>query len=139
MMISDDAAHRIESEPRSFANSFGGEKWLEDMGQNSGRNSGSVVANLDQYAVEFPRGTHPQFALPMHGLDGVGHQVGPNLIELAAEGADARQAFVIFAKHGDTGLEFMVQNRKCIFESLMKVDFLHRSLIHIRVLFDCLD
>jgi hypothetical protein len=32
MMTPDDAASRIQSQARSLANSFGGEKWLKDVG-----------------------------------------------------------------------------------------------------------
>ena len=91
MMIPDDAANRIQSQTRPLADSLGGEKGVKDMRQNLWRDSGSVVANFDEHAVKVARGPHPQLTLPLHGLDGVGNQVGPNLIELTTIGANFRK------------------------------------------------
>ena len=72
MVVPDDAANSIQSQACPLANSLGGEKGLIDVRQNLGRDSRSVVANLHQHAVKFARGPHPQFTLPVHGLNGVG-------------------------------------------------------------------
>ena len=109
MMTPDDAASRIQSQARSLANSFGGEKRFKYMSQNIRWNPRTVVANLDEHAVEFACGPHPQFTLPVHGLDRIGHQVCPNLIEFPAEGADSRQGLVVFANHLDSAFELVVQ------------------------------
>ena len=99
MVIPHDPANSIQSQTRPLADSLGGEKGFIDVRQNIGRDSRSVVSNLDEHAVEFTRGPHPQLTLPLHGLDGVGNQVGPNLIELTAIGANSWKVFVVFADY----------------------------------------
>src|SRR5271157_2254356 len=131
MMIPDNAANRIQSQTRPLADSLGGEKGVKNVGQNRGGNSGSVVANFDEDAVEFTRGPHSQLALPLHGLDGIGNQVRPNLIELTAIGANFGKIFVIFADDVYSPFKAVVENRQGILKPLMQVDILHGSLVHV--------
>src|SRR3984885_13113151 len=42
-----DSLNRIQTEARAFANSFGGEERLENVGLHFFRNSWTVIANLD--------------------------------------------------------------------------------------------
>src|SRR3989442_5709422 len=99
MVVPYDAANRIQSQTRPLADSLGGEKGFIDMRQNVGRDSRSVIANFYQHAVEFTRGPQAQLTFPLHGLDSVGYQVRPNLIELTAKGANPREVFVVLADY----------------------------------------
>src|SRR5208337_4257427 len=93
VVIPYDPANGIQPQTHPLADSLGSEKGFKNMRLNLRRDSGSIVANLHQHAVEVTRGPHPQLTLPLHGLDGVGNQVRPNLIELTAIGANSRQVF----------------------------------------------
>src|SRR5713226_4464733 len=136
MVVPYDAANRIQSQTRPLANTLGGEKGLKDVRQNVGRDSRSVVSNLDEHAVEVTRGPHAQLTLPLHGLDRVGYEVCPNLIELTAKSANAREIFGVRADYFYSVFEAVVENRQRTLKPLMQVDLLHGSLVHVRVLLD---
>src|SRR2546426_11577156 len=106
------------------------------MRENVGRDSRSVIANFYKHAVEFTRGPQAQLTIPFHGLDSVGYQVRPNLIELTAKGANSREVLVVFADHSYSAFEPVAENRQRTLEPLVQIDLLHRSLVHVRVLFD---
>ena len=53
-VVAHDAAHDVEAEAGSFADRLGGEKRLEDVVLNLGRDAGSVVDHFDaQFIVVF--------------------------------------------------------------------------------------
>ena len=106
------------------------------MRQNVRSDPRPVVPNLHQHSIEIARGPHPQLALPLHGLDGVGHQVRPNLIELAAKSADSREVFAVLADDIDSAFEAVVENRQRALQPLMQINLLHGGLVHVRIFFD---
>src|SRR5260370_41210612 len=80
-----DALPRVEGQPGSLAYSHGGEKWFKDVRLNLGRNPWTVVANLYHNTTVVLIGSHPKLASSAHGIDGIVDDVGPDLIEFAAE------------------------------------------------------
>ena len=131
MVVADDAANRIQPQTGPLAHSLGGKKGFIDVRQNVGRDSRSVVANFHEDAVQFARRPHSQLALALHGLDGVGNQIRPNLIELTALGADFWEILVVLAHYVHSTLEAVVENRQGILQPLMQVDDLHGRLVHV--------
>ena len=93
VMAPDDSTRGIQSQPCSLSHPLGGKEGVKDVGQNIGRNPRPAVSNFHQHAVKLQCGPNPQLTLPLHGLDGIGDQVRPNLIQLAAVGADLRKIF----------------------------------------------
>ena len=73
---------------------FGGEEWLEDMGLHFRRDAWPVIADLDQYPIQFARGADAQFTLAVHSVDSIVDEVGPDLVQLAAVRADLRQGTI---------------------------------------------
>src|SRR5215471_4252597 len=109
MVASDDPANRVQPQAGTLADAFGGEERFEDVRLNLGGNSRAGVAHLHEHAIEFSSCPQAQFTLSLHGFNGVIHQVGPDLVELTAVGADARQGLVIVAHYFDPALEAVAQ------------------------------
>src|SRR5216683_1380979 len=80
-----DALNRIEAQPCSLPYSLGGEEWFKDVWFNLGRNPWTVVADLHHDATVVLIGSHSKLTFSAHSIDGVIDDVGPNLIEFAAE------------------------------------------------------
>ncbi len=74
-------------------------------------------------------------AFALHGVGGVVDQVGPDLVQLAAVGADPGQAAVVFADQLHAVLELVVEHHERAFEAVMDVDLLLGCLVHVGVLF----
>src|SRR5208283_6212426 len=81
-----DALHRVEAESRPLTYALGREKRLKNVRQDLRRNSGAVVADFHDHAIVLTIGAHAQLAFSSHRVDGIVDQVGPNLVEFAAEG-----------------------------------------------------
>src|ERR1700730_10096152 len=111
MVVPDDPGNRIQSQAGPLGDSLGGAKGLKDVRQNVGRDSRSVVSNLDEHAVEFTRRPQAELTFPLHRFDCVGHQVRPNLIELAAKGANTGEIFIVRADYFNSVFEAVLENR----------------------------
>src|ERR1039458_1640392 len=86
----NDAVGDIEAQPAALAHVLGGEERLEDARLYLGRDAGSVVADLDHDVGAVASRLNSQLAFAVHGIDGVVYQVGPDLVEVAAGGADRK-------------------------------------------------
>ena len=80
MVVPDDAASGVEAEAGTLANPLGREERIEDSGLDLRRDSGAVIADLHQDAVEFPCRSNSQFTFCPHSVEGVIDQVGPHLV-----------------------------------------------------------
>src|SRR5258708_29948328 len=80
-----NALNRVQAQPCSLPYSLGREEWFKDVCLNFGRNAWTVVANLHHNATVVLIGSYSKLAFSAHGVDGVINDVGPYLIELAAE------------------------------------------------------
>src|SRR5713226_6552611 len=80
-----DALNRVEAQPCSLAYSLGSKEWFKDVWLNLGRNPWTVVADLHHDTTVVLIGSHSKRAFSAHGVDGIIDDVGPNLIEFAAE------------------------------------------------------
>src|SRR4051812_21535241 len=85
-MLAHDARSGIQSQPRSLANAFGGEKWFKDVWQDFIRNPGTVVRNLHHYACVFTIGAEAKLTLATHRVNRIVDNVGPDLVQFAAKG-----------------------------------------------------
>src|SRR6202165_5634032 len=80
-----NALNCVEAQPCSLPYSLGREEWFKDVCLNLGRNAWTVVSNLHHDATVVLIGSHSKLAFSTHGVDGIIDDVGPHLIELAAE------------------------------------------------------
>ena len=80
-----DALDGVEAETGALSDALGGEKRFEDMGADVRWNSRTVVDDLDHDPLVIAIRADFQFALAIHGVDRIVDQVGPNLVEFAAE------------------------------------------------------
>ena len=80
-----NSLNRVEAEPGAFPNSLGGEERFEDVRLYVGRNSRTVIGDLNHDAIVLAIGSNSKLAFATHGVDGIVDDVGPNLIQLAAE------------------------------------------------------
>ena len=85
MVLLHDALNGIEAEAGALAHFFGGEEGLENVLLDLGRNSRAIVGDLHYCALVIAIGADQKLSLATHGVDGVVDDVGPDLIELAAE------------------------------------------------------
>src|SRR5438445_7816511 len=58
-----------QTEPGSFANLFGCEKWIEHLGQKIGRNTSAGITKRYREEI-FPKATIASFLIYGHGVDG---------------------------------------------------------------------
>src|ERR1700680_3770813 len=75
----------VEAEPRTFPDSLSGEERFENVRLYAGQDSRPVIADFDHDAIILPVGADSEPALSAHGVNCVVDEVGPNLIQLAAE------------------------------------------------------
>ena len=74
----------------------------------------------------------------VHGVEGVFDQRGPDLVELAAVGADRGQEGIEVGLDGDV-LQAGAEHGEGVFERLGDVDVLHGRLVHVGVVLDGAD
>ena len=84
-MLSHYALNRVQAQSGSLPYSFGREERFEDVRLDLRRNSRAVVADLNYGAGIIAIGSNSELALSAHGVNGIVNNVGPDLIELAAE------------------------------------------------------
>src|SRR5208282_3565749 len=101
-MLLHNSLHGIQAESRTFSHSLGGEKRFEDMGLHFLRNSRTVIANFNHNATVLLVGSNANLALPMHRIDGVIDNVGPDLVELAAKRIHQQRNLLVVALHRDS-------------------------------------
>src|SRR5437868_10152462 len=83
-------------------------------------------------------GDEPQGSHVVHAFEGVFDEGGPDLVELAAVGADGRKVGVEVEFDGDV-LEPRVEHDERVFKGLGEVDILNGRLVHIGVILDGAD
>src|SRR5260370_40025571 len=75
----------IEAKPGPLADSLGRKKRLKDARLYVRRNSRTVIANLNHNAIGFTINSHPESAFAVHGVNRIVNDVGPDLVQFAAE------------------------------------------------------
>src|SRR5207245_9840361 len=80
-----NALNRVEAKPCSFPHSLRGEERFEDMRPYLGQNPRTVIGDLNHDAIVLAIGSNSKLAFTAHGVNGIVDDVGPNLIQLAAE------------------------------------------------------
>src|ERR1700676_4793527 len=132
-MFSYDALDGIETQSGSLADSLGSEERLENVGLNFRGNAGTVVADLDNSAIILAKGSYSQLACSTHCVDGVVDDVGPDLVEFAAEGIHEERSFLIIPLHFHSPFEFVIQDSQRGLEGFHDIDVLQGRLIHERI------
>src|SRR4051812_42771507 len=98
------------------------------MGLHVSGNPWTVITNLNYDETVFSVGSHPKLAFSVHRINRVINDVGPDLIELAAKRIHQQRNSLIIALHRYSLFQFMVQNRKRIFQTFYYVDVLDCAL-----------
>ncbi len=104
-----DSVHNRKTQAGANTRGFGGEKWIENTGDNFGRNPGAVVGNLDADAVaRQPPGAKADLprlaflAAPLQDrLLGIDDQIENHLLELGGVREGLRQAGIEHEFNGD--------------------------------------
>src|SRR5690242_15155017 len=115
-MLLHNSLDGVQPESGALPDAFGGEERLEDVGLHVSRNSWPVVANFHDYAGIVTVGSHSKLAFAAHGVNRIVDQVGPDLVEFAAERIHEQRNTLVIAFHRDTVLELVVQDRERVFE-----------------------
>src|SRR5690349_14251877 len=85
LVLAHDSLHCIESQAGAFAHAFGGEKGLKDMRLDIVRDSRAGIADLNNDAAIITRSAYAQRTASMHRVNRIVDDVGPHLVQLAAE------------------------------------------------------
>src|SRR4029077_292893 len=78
-----NSLNRVETESCALSDSFGCEERLKDVGLDLGRNSRTVIADLNHNTTVVAISSNSKLSLSAHRVDGIIDEVGPNLIEFA--------------------------------------------------------
>ena len=76
---------RIQAESSAFPNTFGCKKRLEDVGLHLVGNSWTVIADLNYNATVVAVDSDAKLAFPVHRVNRVVDNVGPDLVKLASK------------------------------------------------------
>src|SRR5262245_65863363 len=90
-MTLDGAPRDVESQPYALPDVLRGEKRIEDVRANLGRNPMPVVLDLHHDAAALPTRAHGDTATRAYCVQRVVHQVRPDLIELSGDALHRRQ------------------------------------------------
>src|SRR5208282_2452888 len=92
-----------QSQPRTLARRFGGEKGLEDLVPDLRRDAAAGVGKLQLHSLRPPGGMAADGDGPgaVHGIRGIEEQVGKDLLDLARIADDLRQSRVQFLEDLD--------------------------------------
>src|SRR5262249_50835680 len=129
-MLLDDSLNRIKPQTGTLPHPLGRKKWLINARLNFEGNSRTTVANLNNHATVIPIRPNSKAALAAHGVNRIVDDVGPNLIQFAAEGIHHQRDGLVFAFHSDAALELVVKNRERRLQALYDIDILHWRLVH---------
>jgi len=89
----------VEAEARALPNSFSGEKRFKDVRFYLGRNSGTVIADLDYDTSILAIDSDPKLTLSAHRVNGIVNNVGPDLIELTPKRIHEKGDALVIALH----------------------------------------
>ncbi len=97
MLLHHDAPRQIQTEASAFTDRLGGEERREDATDVLFGDAGAVVPDLDpDHALALTRGPYRQRAVTLHGLNGVGDEDVPELIQIAGIARDFGYRLVPF-------------------------------------------
>ena len=128
--ILNDSVDDIETQARAFTDPFGGEERVKDARFYVGRNTGSIVRDFDKHGIVFSPRADAERAAALHGVDSVIYEIGPDLIQFAANGHDLGKVGSIIADDGDAPLELVIHDGEGGLEAVLEIDFLEGALIH---------
>src|SRR5918992_678620 len=131
----DDAVTHVEPEARALADTLRRKERLEDALPVLLRDARAVVGDLYQYQVALAARPEPDAAGPLGARDGVYgivHKVGPDLVELAPVGGDARHFRVVVALDL-YAFELVAEHDQRVVQAPVHVHGLHRGAVHVRV------
>src|ERR1700735_5865784 len=109
-MLPDDALDGVQAEAGAFADAFGGEKGLKDVGLDFGGNSRAVVRELDHCATVVGEGSDAKLTGSAHRVNRVVNNVGPDLVELATKRIHQEGNGMVVALHRHAPLQLVIQN-----------------------------
>ena len=138
MFLHDDVIAGAQPQARPLAGQLGGEERVEDARGEGLRDTRAVIFNFHHHSVLAGPRADGDPALPAQRVDGIGQDVGEDLVQLAAVSLDRRQLWGIVALYFDAG-QARAQDEQGILQAGVYVDSLDRSLIQKSVRFQLLN
>jgi hypothetical protein len=130
----DDPAGDDETQPGALTDRRGGEVRIEYPLTQVAGDSRTGVGDVDEQAGALGAGGQRQSSTARHRVDGVGDQVGPHLVQLAAPGGHRRKPRVEAADHLHPRAEALAENRQRGLQPLVHVEVLLGALVEVGVL-----
>jgi hypothetical protein len=90
MLVEDDVVCDVQSQAGANTGTFRSKERFEDAALNPGGNPRPVVDNFDHDFAVFGVRAENELSLTLHSVDRVVDDVGPDLVQLAPVGFDAR-------------------------------------------------
>ena len=99
---------------------------------------GSIINDLDQNSVGLNAGSDAeQFRLvrweAFHRIERIVDEIGPNLVQRAAIGADARQVLSKLTRYLNAMLELVLEHAQRHVDTLFDIDFGDGALVHVGI------
>src|SRR5215211_1724087 len=129
----DDAPRHVEAEPDPGSDFFRREERLEYSGLVLARYPWPVVYDLDDEAPRLRVRPHGYLTATVHGVCGVVHQVGPDLVELSAVSRHLGKVFLVLPLHR-YAFELVPEDGQGVLEAGDNIDLSGRGPVHERVL-----
>src|SRR4030042_357610 len=127
----NDAVGGAQSQPRSLADVFRGEKWVENPGKVFFRNAlpGIREFNHDLFALPVKRGGDGQGSASVHGLCGVHRNIHEDLLEMAGVAArEGKRRFQILDDPDVVEKRLILQKEQSFGNGQIDIDRLHSRL-----------
>src|SRR5216683_6065892 len=99
--IGDNAMADNQSQTGAGTDRLSGKKRLENPGLDFGRDTAPIIHDFHDYLIVFDASADADLARALNGIDRVVDEIGPDLIEFAAIGHDARRRGVKGPGDGD--------------------------------------
>jgi hypothetical protein len=90
MTVAHDAIADDQAKTSAGADGLRREEWFEEMRLHVSRNSGAIVHNFNNDLIILQTRADADLSCAVHGVNGVVDEIGPDLIQFAAVGRDAR-------------------------------------------------
>src|SRR5690606_496438 len=134
--VDDDLMGEVETQTHPLARGLGRHEGIEDTIDEIGGDPRTVVAYLHGEPAVTSGDRYRERPGPLHGLGGIGDQVGPDLIELTRMTDDDRQRVRPVPDHADPA-QLAAQHGQGVVDALLDVDFAHLGPVHVRVALEC--
>src|SRR5574340_308462 len=86
MPVHDDVMRDMQSQASSRTWRLGRKEWLKDSVHDVPCDTGTVILDFDIYPIVMKIGSQINLAFPLHGINRIINDIGPDLVQLARIG-----------------------------------------------------